>query len=242
MRLNIKTELGCKGQRKRKSQGFALVAVMWLVAFLSMILSVTLLLVKVESEVVISDEHTFRAWQLAHTGLSYASHPNVSVGDPVLNYEPDKIDESYKVRIRSEASKINLNYVIRVEDKSFLRALFYRWLKDDDKATALSDAFIDWVDSDDLVSLNGAESDWYSSRGFENRPFNRSFQSLDEIRLVKGFKEVEAIIPNWRDWFTLISEGGIDIHDTEPNILSVAAGVELADAERFLNHLMGYKH
>ena len=107
-------------QNKRK--GFALMAVMRVVAFISMILTVTLLLVKIEADHVISDEHTFRAWQLAHTGLSYAVHPDIKRGDEVLIHEPEDVDEGYRVTLKPEASKINLNYVIKIGDKALLRA------------------------------------------------------------------------------------------------------------------------
>lgn len=222
-----------------KRKGFALIAVMWVVAFLSMILTVTLLLVKVEAESSISDEHTFRAWQLAHTGLSYASHPDVKRGDEALIYEPENVDEGYVVSSRSEASKINLNHVVKTGDKVLLRNLFNHWLNDDDKANQLTDAIIDWVDGDDLQSLNGAEKEWYRNRGFENRPFNRSFQSLDEIRLVKGFNEIEDRAPKWREWFTLYSEGAIDIHEAEAELLSVAAETELQKAKQFVLDVVG---
>jgi len=223
----------------KKRKGFALIAVMWVVAFLSMILTVTLFLVKVEAELVTSDEHTFRAWQLAHTGFSYAVHPDVERGDEVLTHEPTDIDEGYYVTVKPAASKINLNYVIKVGDKPLLRNLLNHWLQDDDKATQLADALVDWVDADDLESLNGAEKEWYQSRGFKNRPFNRSFQTLDEIRLVKGFNDVEDAAPEWRSWLTLNSEGGIDIHEAEPEILSVAAETEQSDAEQFVKEIKG---
>ncbi len=229
-------------QHQRK--GFALIAVIWVVAFLSMILTVTLLLVKVEAELVISDEHTFRAWQQAHTGLSHAVHPEVKRGDEVLNFEPETLDESYNVTVKVEASKINLNHVIKTNDKALLKLLINHWLNDDDdgddeKATQLADALVDWVDADDLVSLNGAEKEWYQNKGFQNRPFNRSFQSLDEVRLVKGFDDVEQAFPEWRTWLTLHSEGAIDIHEAEPEILSLAAEAELQNVEQYVVEIKG---
>ena len=222
-----------KGALFRKRNGFALIAVMWVVAFLSMILSVTILLVGVESEAVAAEEHEFRAWQLAHMGLSYASHPGVDRGNEVLSFQPEDVDEAYQVIVQAEASRINLNHVIRVGDKALLRKLFQYWLNDDVQADELTDAMIDWVDADDLVSLNGAEKEWYNERGFENRPFNREFRSLDEVRLVKGFNRIEDNIPDWKNWFTLHSVGAVDIHEAEAELLSVVGETSLANAEQF---------
>jgi len=52
---------------------------------------------------------------------------------------------------------------------------------------ALVDALIDWRDSDDEPSDEGAESDYYLSleEGYQCK--NGPFESLDELRLVKGF-------------------------------------------------------
>jgi len=152
---------------------------------------------------------------------------------------PEDVDEGYEGRVQSEASKINLNYVIKTGDKLLLRGLFNYWLNDEDQANELTDAFVDWVDKDDLVSLNGAEKEWYSDRGFGNRPFNRDFQSLDEVRLVKGFNHVEDAYPNWRNWFTLNSEGAIDIHEAEPELLVVVAEAELENTEQFVREIKG---
>ena len=217
----------------------ALVAVLWIVGFLSMTLTVTLLLVRIDAEISTAETQGFRAWQLAHEGFSYAAHPSVNFNDPLLTYKPKDIDESYRVELESEAAKLNLNYVIRSGDKRLLHALFKYWLEDDDQAAELADAMFDWVDKDDLVSLNGAEKEWYSDRGLNNMPFNRSFQSLDEVRLVKGFQAVERKIPHWRDWFTLRSEGPIDIHEASPELLYIAAETELSTAEDFHRECIG---
>ena len=126
-------------RRSKQRRGLALIAVMWVVAFLAMILTVTLLLVKVEAETIISEEHSFRAWQLAHTGLSYASHPDVSRGDDILNHAPTDVDEAYVVSVKSEASKINLNFVLKSGDKALLRNLLNEWLDDEDQANLTID-------------------------------------------------------------------------------------------------------
>ena len=224
----------------KKEKGFALIAVIWVVAFLSMLFMVTLMLLKVEAESTISAEHSFRAWLQAHKGLSYASHPDVERGDDdALIYEPVGVDEGYKLTIKPEASMININYVLKTGDKSLLKNLFNHWLNDDVKASELTDAFVDWVDKDDVVSLNGAENEWYVAQGFKNRPFNRNFQSLDEVSLVKGFDEIESLVPDWREWFTLYSEGTIDLHDAEPELLSVVAETELDIAEKFVRDIKG---
>lgn len=228
-----------KRPQKGSQNGFALIAVIWVVGFLSMILSVTIMLLQIDSESTISDEHSFRAWLQAHKGLSYASHPDIERGDEALIYEPADLDEGYNVVIRSEASRINLNYVIRRRDKLLLKNLFNHWLDDDEKATELADAMVDWVDKDDVVNLNGAENEWYEAQGFEGRPFNRNFQSLEEVRLVKGFNEVEALDPNWKEWFTLYSEGAIDIHEAGAEVLSVVAETELDNAEEFVQNIKG---
>lgn len=223
----------------KKEKGFALIAVIWVVGFLTMVLTVTLLFVKKEAETVIESEHSFRAWQLAHSGLSYGSHSDIERDDEILNFTPEEVDEAYSVKILSEDARINLNYFIATQDKAFLRSLFRIWLDDEEAANELTDAMIDWVDANDLESLNGAEKDWYASNGFNNRPYNRDFATLDEVRLVKGFELVSEREPNWRDWLTLYSTGPININEAEPSILSVAAETTLSNAEQFHENVKG---
>jgi type II secretory pathway component PulK len=77
-----------------------------------------------------------------------------------------------------EASKINLNM-----DKALLQQLLPNLPGMTDE---LSDAILDWVDSDDNVTGIGADSETYSLRSPSYSSKNGPFESLEELALVNG--------------------------------------------------------
>ena len=83
----------------RKRTGIALIAVLWVVAFMTTLLVVTLSLLKVDVEDNVAEVHAFTAWQQAHTGLSFGLHPGVKRDDPILLAPDTGYDEGYIVTI-----------------------------------------------------------------------------------------------------------------------------------------------
>lgn len=57
------------------------------------------------------------------------------------------------------------------------------------QAQALAAAALDWSDADDEPRPYGAEADWYR-RAHRPEPRNEPFQSIEELRLVRGFDEL----------------------------------------------------
>lgn len=220
-------------------KGIALIAVLWVIAFLSTLLVVTLTLLKVDVDDNVSEVHSFRAWQMAHTGLSYGLHPGVKRDDPLLRSVDDGFDESFVVTITPEGARLNINKVLKSNDKTLLFDLFKKWGLDDKSADAMIGALVDWTDGDALLVLNGAEEEYYRDLGYSDRPYNRDFRSLDEMLLVRGFGEIENLKPNWREFFTVWSEGTLDIHEASPDLLAVAAEVDDTAAEDFHQRVMG---
>jgi len=220
-------------------RGFALVAVLWVVMILTGVLVATLSLVKIEADGVVEDTNAYRASMVAHTGLSYAVHPNVERDDPLLRFSSEEYDEGYQVTISPEANRFNLNFILETNDKTLMRNILEYWGMEDDSAAALTDALVDWVDAGDTRSLNGAEKDAYEALGFSGRPYNIAFEDLEDVRLVLGFDAVEKLRPDWRNWFTLRSEGRLDIHEASAEILEVAAEVQASQAEEFVSNSIG---
>jgi len=223
----------------RKRTGIALIAVLWVVAFMTTLLVVTLSLLKVDVEDNVAEVHAFTAWQQAHTGLSFGLHPGVKRDDPILLAPDTGYDEGYIVTIEPEASRLNINAVLTSNDKGTLVNLFKLWGLEDKEVDLLVDSLIDWVDGDDLISLNGAEENYYLELGYSDRPYNRPFRDLDELPLVRGFALVENLKPDWRDYFTVWSKGSMDIHEALPELIAAAAEVEVSMAEEFRGFVAG---
>lgn len=218
------------------NRGSALVAILWVVAILSLtVFSATqFLFIELESEANASS--LFQAELLAERGLALASNPSVKKGDPILSQQVGGLG-SFSARISSEGDRLNLNELLAnaETDRIVLEELFYQWGLRTDEATDVVDNLIDWVDEDDIPTNVGAERTYYFSQGRINHPFNRPFKNLNEVLLVKDFAWVVAANPRWRDAFTLLSAGPLDLNEAPPELIAAACQCSLEIARRFVS-------
>jgi type II secretory pathway component PulK len=214
----------------RRARGSALVAVLWLIAILALASIAAIRVVSFDVDLATSQVHGFRARQLAEMGIAVASNPAVKRTDPLLTYSTGEEGEGYQARIISEGEKFNINAIVLRQDEDLLKSMFIDWGLELDEAQAVVDALVDWVDANDEVGLNGAEVEWYTEQGRLNQPFNRPFYHLDEVRLVRGMDYVEALKPDWRNWFTIWSGGALDLNEASAELIAVAAGVTPEEA------------
>ncbi len=211
-------------------KGVALIAVLWLIAILSLSAITTLRVISFDMDVATSKIHGSRCYQLAEMGIAIGSNPAVKRNDPLLHRIDKENNEEVHVTLTSEGARFNINSLVLSEDKTLLRSIFIHWGLDLDSAQALTDAFTDWVDADDEVALNGAEEDDYVKMGRLNQPFNRPFYDIEEMRLVRGMTDIEALRPDWRNWFTVWSSGTLDINEANAELIAVAADVTESEA------------
>lgn len=204
-------------------RGSALVAILWIIAILSIaVFSATqFLFIELESESNASA--LFHAELLADRGIAIASHPQVEKGDPLL-VQTVNANDSFAARISSEGDRLNLNSLLENAefDRIVLEELFTRWGLRRDIAADVVDNLIDWIDEDSEPTNVGAEQSYYFSQDRLNHPFNRPFESLNEILLVKDFNLVVAANPAWKDAFTLLSSGELDINEAPLELIAVA--------------------
>ena len=207
------------------ASGFALVAVLWLIAILGMATMVALRVISFDMELTTSKVHGARARNIAEMGIAVGCNPVVKRSDPILHLNDEAAGGGFDVKIVSEGARFNINTLILRDDKALLRDMFCDWGIELDVAQEITDAISDWIDADDDVALNGAEIDWYEEQGRLNQPFNRPFYHIDEVRLVRGMDLVEALRPDWRNWFTIWSSGGLDLNEAPAELIAVAADV-----------------
>ncbi len=210
--------------------GFALIAVLWLIAILSLAAITTLRVISFDMQIATAKVHGSRAFQLAEMGIAIGSNPAVERDDPLLHRLDETNNEEVHVALTSEGARFNINSLVLAEDKTLLRSIFIHWGLDLDSAQALTDAFTDWVDEDDEVALNGAEIEEYENAGRINQPFNRPFYDIEEMALVLGMDQIESLRPDWRNWFTVWSSGTLDINEADAELISVAAEVTAEQA------------
>lgn len=215
----------------RKSSGAALMAVLWLIAILGMACMAALRVISFDMEIASAKVHGSRARQIAEMGIAVGCNYVVKKTDPILHRTDGDTGEGYEVRIISEGARFNINAILLQDDKPLLREIFIKWGLELDDAQAVVDAMSDWVDPDDNVALNGAEKDFYEKEGRTNQPFNRPFYDLSEMSLVRGMDMVEAVRPDWRNWFTILSSGPLDLNEAPAELIAAAAEIEPDQAE-----------
>lgn len=224
--------------RSNLKRGATLIAVFWIMAMMGLALVATMRIAKYQSDVSGSQLNGIEARQYAEMGINIAANPQVAKWDPLLNQNFGN-GAGFQATISTEGGRFNINYLIFSEDSALIRLILAEWGIDLDSASAIADALIDWVDADDDLQINGAEYEYYEGLGFYDRPFNRPFYDLDEMRLVRGMDLVEAANPQWREWFTVWSSGGLDVTQAPARYLAVAAEGNLEDAVSLVELVAG---
>ena len=214
----------------QKCRGAALMAVLWLIAILAMACMATLRVISFDMELASAKVHGSRARQVAEMGIAVGSNPVVKRSDPILHYEDGGAGEGYDAKVISEGGRFNINAIILQDDKALLKSMFMDWGLELDDAQGVADALTDWIDSDDDEQLNGAEKTYYEGEGRINQPFNRPFYDVNEVALVRGMDLVEAVRPDWREWFTIWSGGGLDLNEAPAELIAAAAEIPVEQA------------
>lgn len=101
--------------------GFALPIVLWTIALLTVLVMMALGAVNRWIDEASVAEKTFRARQLALSGLAIAMNQNVAPNDPILTKGDPKSNqgESYTVEITNDAGLINPNIFLKSPDYTF---------------------------------------------------------------------------------------------------------------------------
>ncbi len=215
-----------------RTRGAALMAVIWLIAILAMACVATLRVLSFDMRIASAKIHGSRARQVAEMGIAVGCNPSVKNNeDPLLHRVDEETGESFDVEIIPEGCRFNINAILLRDDKPLLKEIFSRWGLDIDTSQEIADALGDWVDADDNEALNGAEKNYYDKAGRINQPFNRPFYHLDEMSLVRGMDQVEAVKPDWRNWFTIWSGGALDLNEADADLIAAAAEVTVDEAD-----------
>ena len=173
---------------RRKQRGTALLLVLWVVALLGILLGSFVVLARSEQLQTRYLFDTTRARYAAEAGLSRAVY-ELRRADPLTRWVPDGRpydidfdDAKIQVSITDESGKVDLN----MADELLLLALFQRAGADEDRATHLVDAVVDWRDPDDLVRPFGAEDKDYEAAGLAYGAADHGFALAGELQQVLG--------------------------------------------------------
>ncbi len=133
-----------------------------------------------------------------------------------------------KIKIMDESGKFSLS---GLRPELLRKIVAACGVDDEEKRDTVVDSILDWIDSDSLHRLNGAESDWYEDQGLEYGCKNRPIDVVDELLLIRGITPelyaggggrpglVDFLSPYGGD------AGRVDINSCAPSVFSLVEGL-----------------
>ncbi|WP_027148471.1 general secretion pathway protein GspK [Methylobacter tundripaludum] len=210
-----------------RSEGFALVLVLWVLSLLTIMAGSFALSMRREAGIVTGSSNNAQAAAIAESGLAVAElmlmHP-----DPLQRwhtdgsiYQLDYADSKVRVRLLSEAGKVDLNSA----DQTLLQGLMVHAPVDEQLQTRLVNAILDWRDADDLMHIEGAEKEEYKDAGLSYGPRNKPFQSIEELQLVLGMNDQ---VFKWLENRVTVYSGQpqVDLTQASQEVLQVLPGMD----------------
>jgi general secretion pathway protein K len=199
-------------------RGFALLAVLWLIAALAALVAGGLALVRTglgasSNRITL----TRAAWAREACidimlARGFASARDGSIG---VRETRERVDLSRttwcSLEVADPSGRLNLN----LASVDALQRLI---------GDSLADALLDWRDPDDVSRPLGAESDWYRRQG-RFRPRNAPLASFEELRLIRGFDSLR--VRQLADLVTVRGRGIINVNAASSRVL--AAALQLPD-------------
>ncbi|MCK5888477.1 MAG: general secretion pathway protein GspK [Methylococcales bacterium] len=171
-----------------KEKGLALVLVLWIVTLLIIMSSSFALTIQRESSIISGLKEKSEASALAEAGIYYAITRTFStdieqkwhVSNSLYNFTYN--NKKVRILIADESGKVAINHA----EKTQLLTLFDSIGVEEETAENLSEAILDWRDSDDLHRINGAELPQYEEAGLKYGPSNKAFKNIEEVQMVLG--------------------------------------------------------
>ena len=166
---------------------------------------------------------------MAASGGEIALHPGVKPGSPALRGGLSRT-QTFEARITGEGGRLNINWVVAGENPVRLE-LLRRYLEtkgiDLNERDRMIDTLLDWVDSDNLVRLNGAEDE----PGYQ--PRNTLLPRIDDLKRIQGWEEFVAQ-PGWDSELTVNSNGPVDLAWAPRELLLALPGMTEGLVDQFL--------
>jgi general secretion pathway protein K len=202
--------------------------------------------------------HQFRARQLAESGLAFGLNPQSDNIDRGLLNQKAADGGEFQVTITSESTRLNVNFLLQNDRDDVLQTLFRKWGVETNAALAAVKGLRDWVTAGQSVPEQGSnvaqemmqQQQDQQSQAVQNgaqapnpqQPqiqLVRPFRSVEEMSLVREFAPVAAAEPDWTKYFTVWSDGTINVNSADADVIALVTGVTPAQAKHFVQHRWG---
>lgn len=217
-----------------QGKGSALILVLWCLLLLGIVVFSLVEMVELSVEHTSKSELVAEARALATSGLSIGLSPQLLKDDPLLTQNPAD-GQQFKVTIRSEGARLNLNYILQSNHREILVTLFNRWGLHLDQAEQVADCLYDWITPGDLRSLNGAKAADYAKADLPQRPTGKPFDSFEEVDQVMNMDMIDKVKPDWQDSFTLWSSGPLNVEEAPSELIAAVFAIDPSRVAYFTN-------
>lgn len=255
--MNSRREYPCETRRFPGKQGFVLVLTLLVITALTGLVASFSDESNIEMTVAGFSRDNYKAMQMARSGIELAlatleGDENKTMDSlredwSLFDISPLPIEiptgMSVSAKIVDESSKLNVNSLLNKKGKidkqrvsQFKRLFSALGLGDN-----LLNPLLDWLDPDDIVRIQGAESFYYMGLSMPYRCANGPLQTIGQIFLVKGMKDVRTFGEEGKkrllDFLTIYSDGKVNINTAPKEVLeSLSDKLDEAVAEAIIEY------
>ena len=210
-----------------RDRGVALVIVIWVLSLLTLMAASFALTIRRDLSVTMNVRDNAIVAALAESGI-LAAEKMLLKSEAQEKWWLDgslyqfKLDKALiRVKILAESGKISLNHA---DEALLLKVMAQTELADDEQA-AMAAAILDWRDADELVRINGAETEQYQQAGLSYGPANRAFARLEELQRVLGM--TDKLYRQLQPLLTVYNAApSVDLQLADKQVLMVVTGLD----------------
>jgi general secretion pathway protein K len=177
----------------KQERATILISVLWVIIIMSIVVLALNFEARSDVERTILMRDRAKAYWLARGATEFAKYEYAvqkanqfdSETEPERHFQFEYDEGQAQVILESVSAKMSINVT---NEELWLELLKYYGLEEM-QGQEVVDAIMDWRDEDDELRLNGAEFEYYQSLSPPYMPRNGAFQSVDEIKLVRGITE-----------------------------------------------------
>lgn len=253
-------------RRDGAARGSALIVALWTISLLSMLVMSFALDAMLEGRIGTYQRQRRRVDYLTQSGVAIAEmllekQESVSAASSADANEDRWKDVALRVKrgqtavvdepigdgvvhveIIPEPARWNINVLVGSNYDPVWEQIFTVAGIPQDYFSGLIDCWNDWVDEDSLPLKDGAEDDYYKSLEPPYKARNKQIDTVDELRLVKGFvpaildggvlnpeeknKELQITVKGIKELFTTYGDGKINVNAAPMEVLLTIPGVD----------------
>lgn len=246
--------------------GSALIIALWTIALLSMLVMSFALDAMLEGRISTYVRQRRRVDYLTQSGVAIAEmlmekQQNVSASssadesedrwkEPALRIKRGQTavveepigDGVVHIEIIPEPARWNINVLVGKNYDEVWEQIFTTAGIPQEMFSELIDCWNDWVDADSTPLTDGAEDDYYKSLDPPYKARNKQVDTVDELRLVKGFvpaildggvlnpeeknKELQITVRGIKELFTTYGDGKINVNAAPMAVLLTIPGID----------------